>query len=276
MTDTSGGSPVSVVDDSVSLVKHGTDDQKPFPFFDLPPELRNIIYSFSVKDREFFDCYGIYDLKLLDYFQPSLQRVSKQFRHEYEKEVLKSAAIYSHVCRFYGLDQQFWRSSPFPRGLERLHLRIDYRRCYRDPGFRMIHREITKGMKTFSSVKTITLTIDLFVHQYDYLIDEEYVITEDLLRLPPVDGGRVKVQFELFLHSRLFKVLNRTQDSNGDPCRISWDTPMVTFRASPSIGPYTYKGLVLEVESIGDLDKIRSLCGIGYEDEEGWKSLYRP
>ena len=140
----------------------------------------------------------------------------------------------------------------------------------------MIHREITKGMKTFSSVKTITLTIDLFVHQYDYLIDEEYVITEDLLRLPPVDGGRVKVQFELFLHSRLFKVLNRTQDSNGDPCRISWDTPMVTFRASPSIGPYTYKGLVLEVESIGDLDKSRGLCRIEYEDEEGWKSLYRP
>ncbi|RMY26317.1 hypothetical protein D0867_00135 [Hortaea werneckii] len=74
----------------------------------------------------------------------------------------------------------------------------------------------------------------MFVYQYD---DEKYVTKEDLFRLPPVDGGRVKVQFELFLHSRLFKLLNPTQDSNGDAGRISWDTPMVTFRASPSVGP---------------------------------------
>ena len=93
MTDTSGGSPVSVVDDSVSPVTPDSDDHKTFAFFDLPPELRNMIYSFSVKATEPLNCCDFYGIKLVDYFQPSLLRISKQFRHEYEKEVLKFAAI---------------------------------------------------------------------------------------------------------------------------------------------------------------------------------------
>ncbi|KAI6909029.1 hypothetical protein KC318_g12612 [Hortaea werneckii] len=144
---------------------------------------------------------------------------------------------------------------------------------YRSLGVGGIHSGLEHFVSVFPSVVTILLRINMFVYQYG---DEKYVTKEDLFRLPPVDGGRVKVQFELFLHSRLFKVLNPTQDSNGDTGRISWDTPMVTFRASPSVGPYTYKGLDLDVESIGDLNESYGLCGVGSEDEEGWKSLYRP
>lgn len=59
MTDTSGGSPVSVVDDSVSLVTHDAADRDSFPFFDLPPELRNMIYSFSVKNTELFNIAAV-------------------------------------------------------------------------------------------------------------------------------------------------------------------------------------------------------------------------
>ncbi|RMY99057.1 hypothetical protein D0862_07299 [Hortaea werneckii] len=91
----------------------------------------------------------------------------------------------------------------------------------------------------------------MFVHEYDVLVNGEYVTTEDLFRLPPVDGGRVKVQFELFLHSRLFNVFNLCQDSDGEGDRVSSDTPMVIFRASPSAGSCTYKGLDLEFESVG-------------------------
>ncbi|KAI7137725.1 hypothetical protein KC343_g16933 [Hortaea werneckii] len=273
MTDMSGGSQVSAVIDSASPVTHGSDNHKSFPFFDLPPELRNMIYSFSVKDTQVFRRYGLFAFKLVDYFQPSLQRVSKQFRHEYEKEVLKSAAICSLIWAFHNLDH--WQSFPSLQELETLHLRIDYRH-YRDPGFYMIHRKLRKYVRVLPSVKIINLRIDLLVDPYDYLIDEEYVTIENLFRLPPVDGGRVKVQFGLYLHSRLFKVLNSSQDGNGEADRISRDTPMVIFRASPSAGSYTYKGLHLEVESVGIFDESLDLCGLGVEDEEDREnSLYR-
>ncbi|KAI7378145.1 hypothetical protein KC336_g19437 [Hortaea werneckii] len=261
MTDTSGGSPHSispithdndgggphsgVVDDSVSLVTHESDDHKSFPFFDLPPELRNRIYSFSVKDTGPFDCYGIYILKLLQYFQPSLQRVSKQFRHEYEKEVLKSATISSINYSDYTLS-----------------------------GLRWIHKRIGKCVKVFPSVVTIILRIDLLAYRYDDLIDGEYVTTEDLFRLPSVDGGRVKVQVELFLHSRLFKALNPNQNSDEEADQVFWNTPVVIFRASPSAGSYSYKGLDLEVESVGLFEESFDLCGMDGEDYE-WEEMYR-
>lgn len=126
MTDTSGGSPASVVDDSVSLVPHDTADHKPFPFYDLPPELRNMVYSFSVKDTECFDCYGMYDLKLVDYFQPSLLRISKQFRHEYEKEVFKSAAISSLIQPFRVGNELYWQNMALPQALTNVRLRLNY------------------------------------------------------------------------------------------------------------------------------------------------------
>ncbi|KAI7239109.1 hypothetical protein KC330_g2142 [Hortaea werneckii] len=111
----------------------------------------------------------------------------------------------------------------------------------------------------------------MFVCQYD---DEKYATTEDLFRLPPVDGGRVKVQVELFLHSRLFKVLNPNQDSDEEADQVCWNTPMAIFRASPSAGPYSYRGLDLEVELVGLFEESFYLCGLDGEDYE-WEEMYR-
>lgn len=119
----SGGSPVSVVDDSVSVVTHDAADRNPFPFFELPPELRNMIYSFSVEDTEPFRCCGFYDLKLVDYFQPSLLRISKLFRHEYEKEVLKLAAIVPILHPFCDFKQC---RLPCSQALTRVQLHVSY------------------------------------------------------------------------------------------------------------------------------------------------------
>ncbi|RMY95449.1 hypothetical protein D0864_05319 [Hortaea werneckii] len=252
MTDTSGGSPASVVDDSVSLVPHDTADHKPFPFYDLPPELRNM---------------------LVDYFQPSLLRISKQFRHEYEKEVFKSAAISSLIQPFRVGNELYWQNMALPQALTNVRLRLNYNHYLR---LRWIHKRFEECVNVFPSVVNILLRIDLFVYRYDDLIDENYITTEDLFRLPPIDGGRVKIEFVLFLHSRLFNVLKSCQNSDGEADCVSWDTPMVVFRASPSAGSYTYKGLHLEVESIGIFDESLDLCGLGVKDEEDREnSLYR-
>ncbi|KAI6822663.1 hypothetical protein KC332_g8377 [Hortaea werneckii] len=131
---------------------------------------------------------------------------------------------------------------------------------YRSLGLRGIHRRLEEFVSVFPSIVTILLTVDMFVYQYDDLVDEGYVTAEDLLRLPPVDNGRVKVQFEWFLHSRLFELLKTSQDGDGQwsiPC----ETPMVVFRGSPSAGSYTYKGLSLEVESDGTFGDSAFFCG---------------
>lgn len=126
MTDTSGGSPVRVVDDSVSLATHDAADRDSFPFFDLPPELRNIIYSFSVKNTEPFQYSGSLGIKLLGYFRPSLQRVCKQFRYEYENEVLKSAAVSSFLQPSRDLYQRYSRRLPCLRALTMAHLHMNH------------------------------------------------------------------------------------------------------------------------------------------------------
>jgi hypothetical protein len=79
-----------------------TTDSEPFPFFSLPLELRNVIYKHNSHDLQPIwvqeDGYLEPSIALRSSIEPSLLRVSKRFKLEYE--AIYSAATY--IINVYG------------------------------------------------------------------------------------------------------------------------------------------------------------------------------
>ncbi|KAK5111388.1 hypothetical protein LTR85_012162 [Meristemomyces frigidus] len=305
--DTSGDATAATVVPDPNTNDASMQKEKTFRFFDLPRELRNLVYQELTasrrrrwKNNKVHEYEGHNFVGLTAFCLPESRLVSRQFKSEYDEEVFQYAHMTIHLdlkpgyLSFQWSLLEQWRSNDLFRMHRHVLLSLDpdlWKKGDWDGALRATMQMIPEVVAALPSLRTFTVQFDLFsALHFDEAVMEFGVqpldfFTADLFPRQTLDkDSRRNIHFDrwILIDNSLFSVNKDVVpglDATYDWRRVESQNG-ITYRATPAADPdYGWHGLELTTVSVADPEVVKTAilqedvgaesCGTASDDNSG-------